>query len=140
MMRAMKCILFFVLLSCGCGGEVAGPLVDGGSDATGDAGSATCDMLLAQLQTQQTEATTCCAQCDIIQCQYQVPGLCCPLTVSVPQSDAGTMVNAVNAYEATLAQIRAQSCSVNCPNVACSTKPTGKCIAGGLMTQGACAQ
>jgi hypothetical protein len=124
-------ILLGVLLSMACGGAVATPLVDGGgSDAANDS-PPTCDQLFQQLTSETTAATSCCPTCKSLQCTAQVDGLCCPLTVSNATSDA------VKTYEATLAQIKASHCAVNCPALACSTKPTMTCdaINGGTCRQ-----
>jgi hypothetical protein len=130
----MKVLLGLSLLM-GCGGALSSPLLDGGTDgggdASGDAADAgvTCDQLFAQLATQETAATTCCAMCDIVQCTAQVDGLCCPLTVNEPNGDS------VKAYEATLMELQSAHCAFNCPALACSTKPSGMCDQTGACKQ-----
>jgi hypothetical protein len=121
-MKVLLCVL-----CVGCGGAVATPLLDGGDDASD--GADNCSQLLEQLASQEPTATQCCSTCNSLQCTAQVDGLCCPLTVSAAGSDA------VKAYEATLTQIRSAHCPVNCPAIACTTKPTETCNPSGICQQ-----
>ena len=115
------------LFLCACGGVIDGPGSDSGSaDTSSDAGSKSdgavdCNALINQLGGEEPNAIQCCSKCNVIQCAYQVPGLCCPLSVTSESSDA------VKIYEATLQQIQKAGCLVSCPAIACSTKPSGVC-------------
>ena len=128
-----------LFLLTGCGGVIDSPLLDGGGDgAPADGGvdavsppdsAQTCDSLLNQLNAEATSAVQCCPQCNVLQCTVQVPGRRRPSTVDSQSSDA------VKAYEATLAQVKASHCMVSCPGIACSTKPSGVCSQAGSCQQ-----
>ncbi len=145
-MRLKHFSFFGIAALVACGGAIDDGLLDGGGDGASDSASSdgsasdaptgvdtgggpSCDNLENDLASETNAAETCCPTCDSVQCTAQVDGLCCPLTVDVATSDA------VKAYEATLAQIKALGCSVNCPALACSSKPTGKCLQNGTCAQ-----
>jgi hypothetical protein len=123
------------LFLCACGGVIDGPGSDSGlTDTSSDAasksdGAVDCTALTNQLAGQEPNAIQCCSTCNIVQCSYQVPGLCCPLSVTSATSDA------VKIYEATLAQIQKAGCLVSCPAIACSTKPSGVCSQTNICAQ-----
>ena len=121
----------------GCGGALSSPLLDGGTDgggdASGDAADAgvTCDQLFAQLATQETAATTCCAMCDIVQCAAQVDGLCCPLTVNEPNGDSVKAYSRRRSHGAPVGPLRVQLLRP----WRVSTKPSGMCDQTGACKQ-----
>ena len=125
-----------------CGGATTTPLLDGGgtdggpaSDAHADVnppgqdGGPDCTKLLADLDQKQQAATQCCLTCNSLQCTQQIDGLCCPVTVTSGDSLAS------KDYLAALKAVKDANCQVNCPAIACSTKPTDVC-----MQNGSCAQ
>ena len=135
----------FFLLACAamlaCGGAQSSPLFDGGS---GDAASGTdasdagtpsadaadpCTALLADLEVKRQATIQCCLTCGTLQCTQQIDGLCCPLTVTSSDSLAS------KDYLTALKAVRDAQCAVNCPNLACSQKPTDVCDKNGNCTQ-----
>ncbi len=142
----MKCLSCALALFLGaCGGAIDTTLLDGGSGdgSSGNDGSQqdggksdsatnTCDALAAQVANAESAATACCPTCNVQQCTQQVEGMCCPLTVTDPNS-AG-----VKAYEAALKAFNDAHCVANCPAIACSTKPSYMCMPMG--SGGQCSQ
>jgi len=143
-MKCLSCILASAAVACG--GVTTGPILDdGGSDATtdgpgsgGDSGTDAqppadagpdCNKLLADLEAKREAAVQCCATCDSLQCGTQVDGLCCPVTVTSATSQA------TKDYLAALAAVRTAQCSVNCPNIACSSQPSSVCQQDGTCKQ-----
>ena len=136
----MKC-LSFALALVACGGATTTPLLDGGEgdDATTDSGQSDaqpgkdggspCAQLFADLEEKRTAAVQCCSTCGTLQCTQQIEGLCCPLTVT-----SGDSLSA-KAYENALQAVKNANCTINCPPVTCSTKPSNIC-----QTSGSCVQ
>jgi hypothetical protein len=137
----MKVILgSMTVVLLACGGAIDTTLLDGGDgggnkDGGGgkDGAAGTCDSLLAQLSSEEAAAIACCPTCNVQQCAVQVPGLCCPLSVTNADS------NTVKTYEDTLQAIKDAHCDVACPALACSTNPSGQCTQQSAQT-GTCAQ
>ncbi len=143
-MKYLSCALLAVS-ALACGGAIDTGLLDGGGDgSSGNDGSPqqdggkpdsptnTCDSLAAQIANAESAATACCPTCNVQQCTQQVDGMCCPLTVTDPNS-AG-----VKTYEAALKAFTDAKCVANCPAIACSTKPSGMCMPMG--SSGQCSQ
>lgn len=128
----MKLLLSVVLV--GCGGTVVGPQVDASSDSamTTD-GGVDCNQVLRELTTAQTAAAQCCTTCKSPQCSQQIDGLCCPLIITDPVSDAS------KAAVAALEKTRSLGCGPrSCPSwqiLGCSGKPTGVCTPNGICQQ-----
>jgi hypothetical protein len=126
-----------------CGGAETSPLLDdGGSDATNSDGADgdgsgqpvadaadPCTKLLADLETKRQAAVQCCLTCGTLQCTQQIDGLCCPLTVS-----SGDSLDSKD-YLTALKAVKDAHCSINCPNLACSSKPTDICGPNGNCSQ-----
>jgi hypothetical protein len=141
-MKYLACALTVFLGACG--GAIDTNLLDGGDGGgggndgsqqdgtTSDAPANTCDALAAQIANAEAAATECCPTCNVQQCTQQVAGLCCPLTVTNPDSAA------VKSYEAALKAYNDAKCVANCPAIACSTKPSGMCMQTG--SSGQCSQ
>jgi hypothetical protein len=104
-------------------GEDAGPVPDSGGPVdtgTGVDSGPDCNVLLTDLNALQAKAQACCATCDIVQCYTAAPGLCCPISVTEPNSPA------TQAYEAALTRYK-QACPSECPAIACLKTPSGIC-------------
>lgn len=106
----------------GGGGGDGGGASEGGTDGGGGGPDAAvdCNALAAQLGALETQATKCCATCNIVQCTHAVDGLCCPIGVNEPNSKA------VKDYEAALAVYKA-ACPSACPAISCVKEPSGVC-------------
>ncbi len=104
-------------------GEDASPGHDSGGavdTGTGVDSGPDCDALLTAMNALQAKAQACCATCNIAQCYTAAPGLCCPISVSEPNSPA------TQAYEAALTQYK-QACPSECPAIACRKTPSDIC-------------
>jgi len=124
-----------------CGGADTSPLFDGGSsDATSSDGASRdsgpapdsadpCAKLLSDLETKRQAAVQCCLTCGTLQCTQQIDGLCCPLTVT--SGDSLTSQDYLTALKA----VKDAHCSINCPNLTCSQKPTDVCDKNGSCAQ-----
>ena len=110
MIRLALASLF--LLGCAARSEIAGESVDGSivETSTIDAGTDACAAIEAQLDQAAAAASTCCPTCNIVQCTNELPGVCCPLAVSLTSSpEATTYLKALDAF-------KSSGCSIFCPS------------------------
>jgi len=69
------------------------------------------------------------------ECATVAEGLCCPVILASPMSEA------TEAYKTALGAFRTANCDVNCPDILCNATPAGQCvIAGSNDTTGICIQ
>lgn len=129
----MRAWLLLVLI--GCGGSVAGPIDDGGTDATVDQVTADapadtmtqtdtttvdCKALEAKLAAMRAQILTCCPFCGSIQCNHVTQDVCCPIS---------TTATNVGEFEMLVKEYKAQ-CATGCTPVPCPMVPSNVCIPG----------
>jgi len=140
-MRSIVALTFSLLVGCG-GATQTDLFVDasatdggsgtdggGGNDARPDAPAADCKTLLANVNDLRNNAVKCNPGSPVASCDVQVDDLCCPLTVTGPASR-----KEVADFEAAVKAAKAGNCTVGCPAMPCTVKPSLKC------NNGACQQ
>jgi hypothetical protein len=120
------CVL---LLGCAARSEIAGEGVDASATETStpDAGTDACGEIEGNLDQAAKLAAACCTTCNSLQCAGQLPGVCCPLAVTVTSSEAAT------AYLSALDTFKKSGCPIFCP-FGCPA-PQRSCEQSGVCAQ-----